>query len=176
MFSQIKSRLNNMNTIKTLCLQAEQHALAGQQRAPGAEHFLLAALDLADDTARQAFERIGADPSILRQAIERQYGEALRSIGLDSKVTEPDADEALPGKLSLYDAAPSGKEVMQALAKNRHEHGPLLGAHVVAVVAGMQHGVASRALRVMGIDANALKSSAIEVAKSARPDPNSRPH
>jgi ATP-dependent Clp protease ATP-binding subunit ClpA len=175
-FSRIKSRFGDIDTIKTLCLLAEKHALADQLRAPGAEHFLLAALDLPEDTARQAFERIGADASTLRQAIERQYSDALCSLGVDPKVAKASADEPLPSKLGAYNAAPSGKEVMLALAANRREHGPLLGAHVVAVVAGQQHGVASRALRVMGIDANALKSSAIEIAAGERRAPNLQAH
>jgi Clp amino terminal domain, pathogenicity island component len=58
MFARIKARLSSMSTLKSLCLRAEQHALRDQQRQPGAEHFLLAALDLPDGTARQAFESL----------------------------------------------------------------------------------------------------------------------
>lgn len=57
---------------------------------------------------------------------------------------------------------------MQALTAGRAERGPLLGAHVVAVVAGMAHGVAARALRAMGIDHAALRSAAQEIAGATR--------
>ena len=166
MLKQIKSRLSDMNTIKKLCLGAEKHALADQQKAPAAEHFLLAALDLPDDTAQKCFERFGADSATLRLAIARQYDDALSSIGLERRTAEPGKDEPLAGEPGLYNAAPSGQEVMQTLAANRHEHGPLLGAHVVAVAANMQHGVVARALRVMGIDAKALRAYAIEISNS----------
>lgn len=66
MFGRIRSKLNDMNTIKLLCEGAEAHALQDQQREPGAEHFLLAALDLPDGTARLAFEKAGAQPGALQ--------------------------------------------------------------------------------------------------------------
>ena len=49
---------------------------------------------------------------------------------------------------------------MKALASNRRDHGPLLGAHVVAAVADMPHGVSARALRTMGVDRNRLRTEA----------------
>ncbi|WP_375763443.1 hypothetical protein ACE10X_34930 [Bradyrhizobium sp. Pha-3] len=50
MFKGIGSKLNDMGTIKFLCERAETYALQDQQREPGAEHFLLASLDLPDGT------------------------------------------------------------------------------------------------------------------------------
>ena len=162
MFAKIKARLSSMSTIKSLCLQAEQHALRDQQPQPGAEHFLLAALDLPDDTARQSFAAIGADAATLRSAITQQYDDALQSLGIDPEVARADdlVEQPLPLRGGLYDASASGKQVMQNLAENRHQHYPLLGAHIVAVVAAMKHGVAARALRAMGIDADRLRSAA----------------
>jgi ATP-dependent Clp protease ATP-binding subunit ClpA len=164
-FAKIKSRLSSMSTIKALCLQAEQYALRDQQRQPGAEHFLLAALDLPDDTAKQAFAAIGADAATLRSAITRQYEAALRSVGVDPQVTGANdlVEQPLQPQDGLYDASASGKEVMQSLAENRQAHHPILSAHVVAVVATMKHGVAARALRTMGIDADQLRSAAEKV-------------
>jgi ATP-dependent Clp protease ATP-binding subunit ClpA len=161
-FSRIKQRLDDMGTIKALCERAEQHALQDQQQEPGIEHFLLSALDLPDGTARRAFERVGANPSDLPQAIARQYGEALRAVGLDPEVAERLTRnlKPLPRKRGLYGATPSGKEVMQKLAADRKHHRPLLGAHVVAAVAQVPEGVAARALRAMGIKLDALKSAA----------------
>jgi ATP-dependent Clp protease ATP-binding subunit ClpA len=88
MLNRVKARLGDIGTIKTLCERAEEHALQDQQREPGAEHFLLSAFDLPDGTARLAFERVAADPSALKRAIERQYGNALRSIGIDPRSRE----------------------------------------------------------------------------------------
>ena len=169
MFSRIKARVADMATIKTLCTQAEAYALQDHQREPGAEHFLLSALDLPDGTARRAFERIGANPAALKPAIARQYSDALAALGLDVKLP-PEASGAQPlaAKPGAFVASASGQETMQALTASRDEHGPLLGAHVVAVVAGMSHGVAGRALRTMGIDPAALRSAAQDIAGAAR--------
>ncbi|MBS0249579.1 MAG: Clp protease N-terminal domain-containing protein [Proteobacteria bacterium] len=162
MFKGIKSKLNDMSTIKLLCERAETYALQDQQREPGAEHFLLASLDLPDGTARLALDRAGMEPDSLKAAIERQYGEALRSIGLKADAPSDIPMSATPG---AYHAAPSGQEIMQELAATRKDHGPLLGAHVVGIVAGMSHGVAARALRALGVDSSLLKSTANAIAE-----------
>jgi len=138
--------------------------LEDRQREPGAEHFLLASFDLPDGTARLSFENIGADPSGLRPAIHKQYIDPLIALGVDADTAELVDMAPLPARNRLYDAAPSGKAVMQTLAKKRREHRPLLGAHVVAVVAEMRHGVAARALRAMGIDPSRLKTAAENMA------------
>ena len=168
MLAKIKAKLRSVDTINSLCIGAEQHALRDQQREPGAEHYLLAALDLPDGTAGRAFESIGADPASLRAAIARQYQDALLALGIDPQLATL-ADEAapLPAKSGLYEASASGKELMLGLADKRRTHNPLVGAHVVAVVATMKHGVAARALRAMGIDADRLRSAAEEIAQQA---------
>ncbi|MBP2433005.1 MULTISPECIES: hypothetical protein [Bradyrhizobium] len=63
------------------------------------------------------------EPDALKGAIERQYGEALRSIGLKADAPRDIPMRASPG---IYDAAPSGREIMQELAAIRKNHGPLL--------------------------------------------------
>jgi hypothetical protein len=172
MFGRIKARLTDMKTIAALCLNAEKHALEDQQNEPGAEHFLLAAFDLPDGTAQRVFERVGARQTAIGPAIKQQYAEALRSIGLDPIAAwAGGADEALrPAQQQTYNASASGQEVLQALAANRHEHAPLLGAHIISVIAGIRHGVAARALRAMGIDLDLLKSTAEQIAANHAPD------
>ena len=87
MFETIKQRFRDMSTIKSLCLAAEQHANTDGRKEPGAEHFVLAALESPDGTARKAFEHIRVDPNSFRAAIA-QHGEAvraLRAMGADPK-------------------------------------------------------------------------------------------
>lgn len=152
MFDTVRRRFGDAKTLKTLCLEAERHARAEGRPDPGAEHFLLAALELPDGTARRVFERLGADPSALRAAIDRQYREALAGVGVEASLLDGEPEPALPPPPpSLYRASPSGQVVVQALARRR-EDGPLQGVHVLAVVAGMKQGVAVRALRAMGLE------------------------
>ncbi|WP_306027022.1 Clp protease N-terminal domain-containing protein [Stappia sp. MMSF_3263] len=168
MFGGIRKRLESMRTIRTLCQQAELHARREAKQEPGAEHFLLAALDLPDGTARVAFAQVGANAASFGDAIARQYDEALRHIGIEPPTVSrrgPRQDAGGAGG-GLYHAAASGKQVMQALAASHKDHAPLLGAHVVAVVADMEHGVAARALEAMGVDRGALKRAAEDAARA----------
>lgn len=160
MFEGIKSKLTDMATIKRLCESAEAHALREQRAEPGAEHYLLAAIDLPDGTARLAFQKAGANADELPDAIQRQYADALRAIGIAAKSTTTDEELSRRASTGVFRAAYSGQEVMQALAGRRKDHGSLLGAHVVSVVATMTHGVAARALCAMGVDLSDLGAAA----------------
>ncbi|MBJ7457247.1 MAG: peptidase, partial [Thermoleophilia bacterium] len=72
-----------IQTLSALLRSAEADALATGEELPGAEHLLLAALDLEDGTARRAFTAVGADAAGLRDAIAGQHADALRAIGID---------------------------------------------------------------------------------------------
>ncbi|HYC05626.1 MAG TPA: Clp protease N-terminal domain-containing protein [Azospirillaceae bacterium] len=157
MLNGVRRRIADMRTIAALCRAAERHALLDQQREPGAEHFLLAALDLPDGTARLAFERAGADPAGLAPAIRSQYQDALRAVGVGLAMPPAEAVSPAPG---AYRASASGQELMRELTAGRSDHAPLLGAHVVAVAAGFRLGVVARALRAMGADPAALRTAA----------------
>ncbi|MEC4721956.1 Clp protease N-terminal domain-containing protein [Noviherbaspirillum sp. CPCC 100848] len=164
MLRMLKQRFNDIRVIKKLCMNAERHANAEGQEAPGLEHFVLAALDLPDGTARKAFQRLGADPDIFRSAIAEQYNIALGNIGIDATqlaAMQGNADGISPsGK--IFRSQPQVQAFMQQLASRQREgsEGSLLGAHVIEAIADFQHGVASRAFAAMGIDRKALKEAA----------------
>lgn len=163
MFQRFRQRLRDMGTLKSLCEGAERHARGNGEPQPGAEHFLLASLDLPDGSARRAFARVHADADDFCAAVARQYQQALRSAGME-QATWAAGDEALPEpqQPSLYRAQASGQAVVQRLAELRKldPAAPLRGAHVVLVVASMEHGVAVRSLRAMGIEPEALRAAA----------------
>ena len=169
MFANIRKRIESMGTIKSLCEQAERHALNDGRVEPGAEDFVLAAIDLPDGTAKSAFAAVGAEAAAFRDAVQAQYEEALRAIGLAPQAMGRgvSSDDAVDEARGAYSAAASGRAVMQALAAGRKDHEPLVGAHVIAVVADMEQGVAARALRVMGVDRVALKRAAQEAARNS---------
>jgi ATP-dependent Clp protease ATP-binding subunit ClpA len=159
MFLRLRQGLRDMRTIAALCSGAEQHANAEGQREPGAEHFVLAALDLPEGSARKTFERVGADPAAFRAAIEQQYAQALAAINVPTG--DHAAVPAAQGK-GLYRARASGQALLQLLAawprENKAE--PLSGAHVIGAAAKAAHGVGPRALRAMGIDPDTLLMAA----------------
>jgi hypothetical protein len=86
MFRRLRLRLRDIGTIKALCSGAEKHARQSGEDTPGAEHFLLSAIDLPDGTARRAFVRLGADANAVSAAISAQYAAALRSIDLNQSL------------------------------------------------------------------------------------------
>jgi ATP-dependent Clp protease ATP-binding subunit ClpA len=161
MFGKLKQRLNDARTINILCTAAEQHANAAGQQEPAAEHFVLAALELPDGSARRCFERIGADAGQFSAAIDRQHRDALKAIGVDETLLEAVETDSVPRKHGIYRAQPSGQALMQRVADQAKQlDEPLSGAHVVLAMTLSQLGVTPRALRDMGIDMQALASAA----------------
>lgn len=159
MFQKMRQRIADTRTLAVLCEAAEKHANADGQTDPGAEHFMLAALDLPDGTASSAFRRLGADPRQFRDAVAQQYGDALETIGL--KAIIPPSEPVMPNK-GLYQAKASAQALVQQLAKwpRASANERLTGAHVIAVAAAGRQGVAVRALRTMGVDLEALGKAA----------------
>ncbi len=166
--------IREIRTISRLLTGAEAEAHAAGETQPGAEHLLLSALALSEGSARRAFERLGVDPDGLRQAIAAQYAEALRAIGI-----EPVRDDLLDVPAGGGAVAASGRfrgtaseqaafQAAVALAKAK-KPSRLVGAHVVAAVAQMEHGTAARALRAMGIDRQALATAAQRELDAQRP-------
>jgi len=160
MLQRIRQRLADMRTIKTLCEAAERHALAGGEREPGPEHFMLAALDLPDGLARQVFARLGVDPAGVQAAIGASHGAALAGVGADAGLLEDDAP--LPPSAGPYRAKGSMQGVMRQLAAwpRASAAESLTGAHVLAVIAGARQGTAARTLRVLGLDGERVTAAA----------------
>ncbi len=169
MFKRLKLRILDMKTIGKLISGADEQAHMNGEDEPGAEHFLLSALMLPDGTARRVFERIGADPEQFKIAIRKQYSDALSSIGIDEK-TLADEPEPVTSSRILHNSKPSAQAVMKELyaLKSHDKDRPLLGAHVVDVVARMKHGVAARSFKAMGVDQNSLCTAVKEELDSFR--------
>jgi ATP-dependent Clp protease ATP-binding subunit ClpA len=154
MLGSITKKFNDMRIISALCTSAEKHALAEGQKLPGAEHFMLAAFELPDGSAKRILARLGKNPGQLQQAVQQQYADALQSIGVETQADLQNSSAHLAPNIGIFKAQPSGQALMQALATTKKEEGntPLLSCHVLLVIAQMQNGVAARALRKLGID------------------------
>ncbi len=152
MLKKIRLRIQDMKTISKLISGADEQAHISGEEEPGAEHFLLSALKMPEGSARRVFERVGADPDKFQEAIEKQYSDALKSVGINAESIDNDF-EPVETKRMFHNSKPSGQAVMKKLyaLKKQDKDRPLLGAHVVRVVANMEHGVAARALKAMGI-------------------------
>lgn len=162
MFAKFKQRWKDTRTIMALSLTAERHALQEGQRHPGAEHYLLAALDLPDGSARRVFERVGADPEAYRVALVNRHTVALNAMGIAvDTAAGPASNEAVPAPSALFDAQPSGQALMQSLPElQRRLPAPLCGAHVLLAASDMVHSAAARSLKAIGIDLESMRRAA----------------
>jgi ATP-dependent Clp protease ATP-binding subunit ClpA len=169
---KLKTRLIDVRTINALMTGAEAEAHRAGEEQPGAEHLLMAALDLADGSARRAFERIGAKPDEFRTSVAASHDDALRSVGVDPLPDDAlDAGQALTPRGAFHMNA-SGRAAFQTAGRlaRADSHSGLTGAHIVVAVAQMEHGTAARALRQMGVDPAAL----VEAANAEIAAPGSR--
>jgi ATP-dependent Clp protease ATP-binding subunit ClpA len=170
---KLRNPVRDMRTIKELLTGAEAEARRAGEAQPGAEHVLLSALALPDGSARRAFERVGADPNDVREAIAGQYADALRSIGVepvDDETLDPPVAESGRVGGGVFRSSATAQSVFQEASKMaRAEKGSqFAGAHVVAAVAQMEHGTAARALRRMGIDREELEAAARQEVATIR--------
>jgi ATP-dependent Clp protease ATP-binding subunit ClpA len=161
--NRLRQKFRDVKTIKSLFKKAEQHANASGQREPGSEHFVMAALELPDGTAQNAFRRLNADPNQFRAAVAQQYNNALHDVGIefsqgDSPVNETVSVLACNG---VYKAKSSVKTLIETLWElKKADSAPLLGAHVVLAAISAQFGVTPRTLQAMGVDPASLAAAA----------------
>jgi len=146
---------------------AELEARRMGDKMPGAEHLVLAALELPEGSARRSFERVGADPGAFQVAIVAQHDAARRDAARRAALDEPRADASdedasepaqilMPTRTSLT-AQAVFKEVVGLV---RNEKSPLYGAYVLMVAARMENEKTARALRAIGVDPAALADAA----------------
>jgi hypothetical protein len=161
--ASVKKRLTDMNTLRQVFLKAETCARAEGIAEPGAEHLVMAALTLADGTARRAFERIGADPAAFAAAVTQQYADALRRVGVavGSHLASPDGLPAQADRPGVFRTKPSARTLIKTLAGTRPSGSsrPLLGADILLAAASNEIGTVARALAVMNIDPGGLMNA-----------------
>ncbi|MCV0403084.1 MAG: Clp protease N-terminal domain-containing protein [Chloroflexi bacterium] len=158
--------LREMRAIKDLLTDAEGIARSMGDEQPAAEHLLLAAFDLPDGSADRVMRRFGLDRDRLRAAIVEQHAAALVAAGLRPDVADQLSDAPAlepPTGSGIYRSSPSAQEAFQrAGAMARSARRPLAGAHIVAAVAGMEHGTVAQLLERLGIERSALAAAAAD--------------
>jgi ATP-dependent Clp protease ATP-binding subunit ClpA len=170
---KLTKRVRDVRTINKLLTGAEAEARRAGESLAGAEHLLLSAIALPDGSARRVFERVGADPDQLHAAIAAQHADALRSIGIqppDDAALDAAIGSETPAAAGVFRSNASARSAFQEASKMARSEGSsgLVGAHVVAAVAQMEHGTASRALSKMGIDRASLAGAAREEISADR--------
>jgi len=128
----------------------------------GAQHLLLAALEMEEGSANRAFGRLGATRQGFVEAIAAQHAAALPGL------PEPNSDSTTPTNPkpdATYDAAVKATHDFHNAKENG---GRFSGAYLTAGVASIQHGVAARALQAMDIDIDQLIGAALQEARPSR--------
>ena len=144
---------------------AEQIARADGIDRPGAEHLLLAALELDDGIAKAALIFFDVGPAALREAIRGQHDEALLAVGVIADDNAIAAALPVPAPArGLYQAQGSLQAAFQravALAKN--DGTSLNSGHLLLAITEADRGTVSRSLEILGIDRALLRGRAANV-------------
>lgn len=164
---RVRRRRRDIATLKGILEGAEKHASGRGDERVGAEHMLLAALDLPEDTAHQAFVAVGADSAEFAGAISAQHAQALDDVGV-SPGLDPETTSAPVKRVSTFDA--TFEAAIQAAYRAHEKGGSLCGAHIVAGVCAVEHGVAARAFDAMGVSREQLSEAAVATAASRDDD------
>lgn len=158
MFNRLRRARIDLATMNALFPLAERIARDDGVEQPGAEHLLLAALDL-DDIASSALSAFDADRAELRAAIVVQHDEALRAIGVvadDNAITAALPDGGRPR--GLYRSQGSMQTAFQrAVELAKRDKAPLNSGHLLLAVTDSEHGTVDRALHQLGIDPASLR-------------------
>lgn len=114
--NRIRQRIQDVHAISALCTGAENVADKMGEQLVGAEHMLLAALDLPDRTARKVFEELGVEAEGFGPAIALQYKNALtEGLGIDEKNLEllDQTPDPITDRRWVFQTKPSAKTLFQ---------------------------------------------------------------
>jgi ATP-dependent Clp protease ATP-binding subunit ClpA len=161
MFAKLRRDRADLTTMNVLFPAAERIARDDGIDQPGAEHFLLAALDLPDGIAATALRNNGIEAADLQAAITAQHDQALHAIGIaadDSAInaTLPSAERPK----GLYRAQGSLQAAFHhSVALAKADNTSLNSGHVLLAVTEPEHGTIARALEHLGLDIALLRDT-----------------
>ena len=159
MFDRLRRARGDLATMNALLPAAERLAREDGIEQPGAEHLLLASLDLDDDIANNALSAFGVDRTDIRTAIAGQHDEALRAIGVvadDNAIAaalpacgEPKGPYRSQGSLQ--------SAFQQAVALAKRDTASLNSGYVLLAASDAERGTVVRTLEHLGVDATLLR-------------------
>lgn len=164
MFKRITQRLQDMKALSSLIQAAEHHSQKRNEgNKPGAEHFVLAAIESEDGAAREVFEREGLDAVDFADALREQYKESLNSIGIriDDDSLRVSDDSAYSNAMALPQLTESGSELLRIMSR-QNQGREFSGADVLCAINSVPSGPAHRAFAIMGTSADKISVAANE--------------
>jgi ATP-dependent Clp protease ATP-binding subunit ClpA len=142
-------------TLSTVLSTADREAHALGDPMSGAEHVVLAALQLDDDSARTA---LGVTADEFRAAITAVHASALEQLGIDPTAA---LSSPIPEPTGLHRSTASAQEVIQRtrLIHKAHKPSALKAVYFVQAAAELEQGTAARVFESLGIDRAALAAA-----------------
>lgn len=161
MFDRLRRARADLATMNALLPAAERIARHDGVKQPGAEHLLLASIDLDDGIAGDALAGFAVDAAELRAAIVAQHDEALRAIGVVSDDNAIGASLPASGdSRGLYRSKGSLQTAFQqAVELAKRDKAALNSGYVVLAVTDAENGTVVRALQHLGIDPALLRET-----------------
>lgn len=164
----LRQKIDDVRTMRVLFPLAEQLAQQDGRTEPGAEHLLLAALELPDDSARRALERVGLTPDDVRGAVEAQHAAALRPLGVRAGVDADDLPAPVPGR-GAYRSTDPARRLFRSAGDLARAHGSgLRGAWFLVAATEVDHGTLARTIDRLGVDRVDLAAAARAVLDEPR--------
>jgi ATP-dependent Clp protease ATP-binding subunit ClpA len=165
MFDKLRRARADIATMNALFPAAERIARDDGIEQPGAEHLLLASLDLDDGIASNALSAFDVSPAEFRAAIVGQHEEALHKIGV---VADDNAiAAALPASgepTGAYRAQGSLQTAFQqAVALAKRDKAPLNSGYFLLAITDAERGTAVRALQYLGVDPTLLREHTLRL-------------
>jgi ATP-dependent Clp protease ATP-binding subunit ClpA len=158
MFNKLRRARADVTTMNALFSAAERIAHDDGIEQPGAEHLLLAALDLDDDIANDALSAFDVDSAEIRAAIIVQHDEALRAISViadDNAITAALPASGQPsGPYRSQGSLQTAFQLAVELAKR--DKAALNSGYILLAVIDAEHGTIMRAFQHLGIDPTPL--------------------
>ena len=155
MFNGLRRARADITTMNRLFPAAERIAHRDGADEPGAEHLLLAALDLPDGVALDVLSANGVDRDHLSDAIAGQHAEALRSVGIAADDNAIDALLPHPSDrpAGVYRSTASARALFgRATDLAKAEPAPLGSGHVLLAATELDHGTLARVFEHLGVD------------------------
>ncbi len=171
MFSGLRGARADLATMNRLFPEAERLAHRDGIDEPGAEHLLIAALDLLDESGRRALQEFGIDGNQVHEAMIAQHQEALHGIGIGADDNAIDALVPPPQRpRGPYRSTPAAQALFRrATELARRDRSPLLSGHVVLAATEVNHGTLARIFDHLAIDPHHLKDIVEQALAASRP-------
>jgi len=158
MFTRLRRARADLATMHALFPAAERIANEDGIERPGAEHLLVASLDL-DEIASMVLHSFDVDRAALRAAIVAQHDEALRAIGViadDNAIAAALPPTGRPG--GPYRSQGSLQTAFRRAVDLAKADGTALNSgHLLLAVTDAEHGTVGRVLDHLAIDPMLLR-------------------